>query len=291
MIPELFRDRLVDYTKGDGHARCSRNPHARGFMTAVDISRFIDDLATQSGQAIMPYFRSALTAEDKSDGRDFDPVTEADRAGEAVMRHMIKTTFPDHGITGEEFADENAGAEYVWVLDPIDGTKAFISGLPLWGTLIGLKHKDTPAYGLMHQPFTGERFAGDGRSARYRGPAGERPLTTRSCASLAEATISTTTPQMFSGKTLEAYRRVESSCRFHRYGCDCYAYCMLAAGHMDLVIETNLKPCDILPLIPIVTGAGGIVTDWQGNPVTGGGNVVAAGDPRVHAMALKALSA
>ena len=260
-------------------------------MTAVDICRFIDELATRSGEAIMPFFRSALTADDKSGGLDFDPVTEADRAGEAVMRHMIKTTFPEHGIMGEEFADENAEADYVWVLDPIDGTKAFISGLPLWGTLIGLKHKDVPAYGMMHQPFTGERFSGDTRSARYRGPAGERALATRPCASLAEATISTTTPHMFSGKALEAYQRVERACRMHRYGYDCYAYCMLAAGHIDLVIETGLKPCDILPLIPIITGAGGIVTDWEGGPVRGGGSVVVAGDPRLHAMALSLLSA
>ncbi|CAH1648558.1 histidinol-phosphatase [Chelatococcus asaccharovorans] len=260
-------------------------------MTVVDIARFTDDLATRSGQVIMPFFRSALRAEDKSGGHDFDPVTEADRAAEALMRQLIRATFPAHGIAGEEFGDEQTDADYVWVLDPIDGTKAFIAGLPLWGTLIGLKHKGQPVYGLMHQPFTGERFVGDGQGARYRGPAGDHALKTRACASLAEATISTTSPHMFKGEALAAYRRVEEACRLHRYGYDCYAYCMVAAGHIDLVIEAGLKPCDILPLIPIITGAGGIVTDWQGNPVTDGGSVVVAGDARVHAAALSLLSA
>ncbi|MBS7696041.1 MULTISPECIES: histidinol-phosphatase [unclassified Chelatococcus] len=260
-------------------------------MTVVDIARFTDDLASRSGQVIMPFFRSAIRADDKSDGRDFDPVTEADRAAEAVMRQMIKSTFPAHGISGEEFGEEETDAEYVWVLDPIDGTKAFISGLPLWGTLIGLKHRGQPVYGLMHQPFTGERFVGDGQGARYHGPAGDRALKTRACPSLAEATISTTSPHMFKGETLTAYKRVEEACRLHRYGYDCYAYCMVAAGHIDLVIEAGLKPCDIIPLIPIITGAGGVVTNWEGGPVTDGGSVVVAGDPRIHAAALSLLSA
>lgn len=260
-------------------------------MTVVDIERFTDDLAARSGQVIMPFFRSAMRADDKSDGGDFDPVTEADRGAEAVMRQMIKATFPDHGIAGEEFGEEDTDADYVWVLDPIDGTKAFISGLPLWGTLIGLMHKGQPVYGMMHQPFTGEHFIGDGQGARYRGPAGERRLHSRPCAELGEATISTTTPHMFKGAALDAYMRVERACRLHRYGYDCYAYCMVAAGHIDLVIEAGLKPCDILPLIPIITGAGGIITNWQGGPVTGGGDVVVAGDARIHAAALSLLSA
>ena len=259
-------------------------------MTAVDFAAFVDDLADLSGQTILPFFRSALVAENKATVGDFDPVTEADRAAEAAMRKRIRETFPAHGIEGEEYGTENTDAEFVWVLDPIDGTKAFISGLPLWGTLIGLKHNDTPAYGLMHQPFIGERFFGDGGETRYRGRGGERVLTTRRCASLAEATIATTSPRMFAAHEIEAYRRVESATRLARYGCDCYAYCMLAAGHIDIVIEAGLKPCDIVALAPIIEGAGGIVTTWDGGPVTQGGAIVAAGDPRMHEAALALLA-
>src|SRR5918911_1617981 len=128
-------------------------------MGLIDLSRFVDELASLSGQAILPFFRSALSADDKSRGGAFDPVTEADRAGEAAMRHLIKRTFPTHGIVGEEFGAEAADAEYVWVLDPIDGTRSFMAGLPLWGTLIGLARRGAPRYGLMHQPHTGERFS------------------------------------------------------------------------------------------------------------------------------------
>src|SRR5215207_3545269 len=148
-------------------------------MGLIDFSRFVHELATLSGRAILPFFRSALSAQDKSRGGAFDPVTEADRAGEAVMRQLIKRTFPTHGIVGEEFGAEAAEAEYVWVLDPIDGTRAFMAGLPVWGTLIGLMRRGAPVYGLMHQPFTGERFFGDGAGASFQGHNGERVLKTR----------------------------------------------------------------------------------------------------------------
>jgi myo-inositol-1(or 4)-monophosphatase len=242
-----------------------------------------------SGQAILPFFRTSIAAEDKSRGGAFDPVTEADRAGEATMRQLIKRSFPTHGIVGEEFGAERADADYVWVLDPIDGTRAFIAGLPTWGTLIGLSRAGRPVFGMMHQPFTGERFFGDGGSATFRGPGGERRLRTRRCASLAEAVISTTSPKLFSGDELSAYDRVESVARLARYGCDCYAYCMLAAGHIDLVVESGLKPYDIVALIPIIEGAGGVVTAWDGSSAAGGGSIVAAGDRRVHAAALELL--
>jgi myo-inositol-1(or 4)-monophosphatase len=258
-------------------------------MSLIDFSRFVNELATLSGQAILPFFRTAISAENKATG-GFDPVTEADRAAEAVMRQLIRRTFPTHGIVGEEFGDEAADAEYVWVLDPIDGTRAFISGLPTWGTLIGLNRGGGPAYGMMHQPFTGERFSGDGGAATYRGPGGERRLRARRCASLSEATIATTTPALFEGAAREAYDRVERATRLARYGTDCYAYCMLAAGHVDLVVETGLKPYDIVALIPIIEGAGGIVTAWDGGPAQGGGTVVAAGDRRIHQAALELLA-
>jgi myo-inositol-1(or 4)-monophosphatase len=259
-------------------------------MGPIDFSQFVNELATLSGQAILPFFRSSIAAEDKSRGGAFDPVTEADRAGEATMRQLIKRAFPTHGIVGEEFGVENRDAEYVWVLDPIDGTRAFIAGLPTWGTLIGLSRRGQPVYGMMHQPFTGERFSGDGGSARFEGPGGERTLRTRRCPSLKDAVLATTSPKLFSGDTLRAYDRVESVARLARYGCDCYAYCMLAAGHIDLVIESDLKPHDIVALIPIIEGAGGVVTSWDGGSAADGGSIVAAGDRRVHAAAVELLS-
>ena len=211
-------------------------------MGLIDFTHFVNELATLSGQAILPFFRTSIAPDDKSRGGVFDPVTEADRAGEVAMRQLIRRAFPTHGIVGEEFGAEREDAEYVWVLDPIDGTRAFISGLPTWGTLIGLTRTGHPAFGMMHQPFTGERFFGDGGSATYAGPGGERRLRTRRCASLKDATLSTTSPKLFGGEDLRAYDRVESVVRLARYGFDCYAYCMLAAGHIDLVIETGLKP-------------------------------------------------
>jgi len=259
-------------------------------MAPIDFKHFVNELATLSGQAILPFFRTSIAAEDKSRGGAFDPVTEADRASEAVMRQLIKRTFPTHGIVGEEFGSEGTDAEYVWVLDPIDGTRAFIAGLPTWGTLIGLSRRGQPVFGMMHQPFTGERFFGDGGSATFEGPGGERKLLSRRCESLKDAIISTTSPKLFAGEDLRAYDRVESVARLARYGCDCYAYCMLAAGHIDLVVESGLKPYDIVALIPIVEGAGGLVTAWDGGSAAEGGRIVAAGDRRVHAAAVELLS-
>jgi myo-inositol-1(or 4)-monophosphatase len=259
-------------------------------MTAVDFASFVDELATVSGAAILPFFRTSLAVEDKSGGRRFDPVTEADRAAEAAMRAMIRGTFPDHGIIGEEFAGERQDAEYVWVLDPIDGTKSFISGMPGWGTLIALTRGGEPVYGMMHQPFIGERFSGDGSGARYRGPAGEHDLRVRACGSLGEAILYTTSPLLMNEHDRAIFRRVEPGVRLSRYGGDCYAYCMLAAGHIDLIIETELKPHDVLALIPIIMGAGGLVTTWEGRPAGRGGRLVVAGDSRVHEAALKLLN-
>jgi histidinol phosphatase-like enzyme (inositol monophosphatase family) len=259
-------------------------------MGPVDFSGFVHELATASGRAILPFFRTALTAHDKSAGGAFDPVTEADKAAEVSMRRLIASAFPDHGIVGEEFGAERADADLVWVLDPIDGTRAFVAGLPLWGTLIGLTRAGRAVYGLMHQPFIGERFFGDGGTTTYRGPHGERRVRTRRCASLADATLLTTSPKLFSAEDKPAYDAVEAEAKLTRYGTDCYAYCMLAAGHVDLVVEAGLKPYDIVALIPIVEGAGGVVTTWNGERAEAGGRIVAAGDPRLHEAALKRLN-
>ena len=259
-------------------------------MTAIDFAAFVDKLATVSGEAILPFFRTSLGVEDKGSAAGFDPVTAADRAAESAMRALIKSSFPEHGIVGEEYGNEQTQAEYVWVLDPIDGTKSFITGMPAWGSLIALTRNGEPVFGMMHQPFIRERFAGDGGATRYRGPAGERELHVRACATLADAMMFTTSPQLMNDADRTAFGRVEAAVRLSRYGGDCYAYCMLAAGHVDLVIETGLKPHDIVALIPIVQGAGGIVTNWEGESVVKGGRVVAAGDKRVHAAAMKLLA-
>ncbi|MEJ1160190.1 histidinol-phosphatase [Prosthecomicrobium sp. N25] len=257
------------------------------------LANFLDVLADAAGRAILPHFRTAMAVEDKTaagSGKAYDPVTIADRAAEAAMRALIGLHHPSHGILGEEFGPERTDAEHVWVLDPIDGTRAFISGLPVWGTLIGLTRDGVPNLGMMYQPFTGERFAGDGRRAWYRGPDGTRTLRARPCAELSDAVLFTTTPALFKGAAREAYDRVESRVRLARYGCDCYAYCMVAAGHVDVVVETGLQAYDIVPLIPVIEGAGGIVTDWAGNPAPQGGSVVASGDRRLHAQVLALLA-
>jgi len=258
-------------------------------VTVVDFTAFIDRLATASGETILPFFRTSLGIEDKKSKQGFDPVTEADRGAEAVMRRMIQASFPQHGIVGEEFGNEREDADYVWVLDPIDGTKSFISGFPIWGTLIALMHRGAPVYGMMHQPYIGERFTGDNRSATYRGGGGQRTLSVRRCESLGDATLFTTSPLLMNESDRAAFTRVQDEVRLARFGGDCYSYCMLAAGHVDLVIETELKPYDIAALIPIITGAGGIVTTWEGKPAQQGGRIIAAGDPRVHEQALKVL--
>jgi len=258
-------------------------------MTAVDFTSFVDQLATASGDTILPFFRTALAVENKKTA-GFDPVTAADRAAENAMRALIRKHFPAHGILGEEYESENPDAEYVWVLDPIDGTKSFIAGMVAWGTLIGLCRLGEPVYGMMHQPFTRERFFGDGGAARYRGPAGNRELRVRSCDSLKDAVMFTTSPLLMNEADRARFKRVEDKMKLSRYGGDCYAYCMLAAGQIDLIIETELKTHDIVALIPIIKGAGGIVTTWEGGPPQAGGRIVVAGDKRVHAAALEVLN-
>src|SRR5476651_1806155 len=257
-------------------------------MTAVDFVSFVDRLAQISGETILPFFRTSLEIENKKPG-GFDPVTAADRAAEGKMRETIRNSFPEHGILGEEFGAEQGSSEYVWVLDPIDGTKSFISGMVAWGTLIGLMRLGEPVYGMMHQPFTREHFSGDGGAAHYRGPAGNRELRVRACTSLADAVLFTTSPLLMNQADRAVFGCVEDKVKLSRYGGDCYAYCMLAAGQIDLIIETEIKPHDIVPLMPIVAGAGGIVTSWENGPAQAGGRIVAAGDRRVHAAALKML--
>jgi histidinol phosphatase-like enzyme (inositol monophosphatase family) len=249
------------------------------------------ELADLSGQTILPYFRKPLWVTNKAQ-RGFDPVTVADTAAETVIRDALARRFPAHGIVGEEFGTRDSASRYRWIIDPIDGTRAFMIGVPLWGTLIGLMEHDTPIVGMMDQPFTAERFWATSRGAYYRrGPSKPARLTTRASGTLDAAVLVATSPDMFKTRTEKAaFARVSNRVRLTRFGGDCYAYCLLAAGHIDLVVEAGLKAVDIAPLIPIIEQAGGAVSDWRGGTAVAGGNVVAAANRKIHAAALDLLA-
>lgn len=260
--------------------------------------------------AILPFFRAdarmadkavATVAADIEGGRvggemAFDPVTAADTAAERAIREAIAAEFPDHGVFGEELGTLRPDAPTRWIIDPVDGTRAFITGSPLWGTLIGCTNEGAPALGFMDQPFTAERFWADGKTAYWaRGapldPRDAKRIAVRTGIPLQAAILTTTHPDLFAkGAEKSAFARVSSKVRTTRYGGDCYGYALLALGGVDLVVEAGLKAYDIAPLIPIIEGAGGIVTDWRGGSAASGGNVVAAGDPRLHAEVLELLA-
>jgi histidinol phosphatase-like enzyme (inositol monophosphatase family) len=260
-------------------------------MTPLDTPRllaFADTLADAARAAILPYFRAAHTVESK--GALFDPVTDADKAAERAMRALIEREFSDHSVLGEEYGGELASSGYQWILDPIDGTRAFISGLPLWGVLIGLYHDGRPLIGVMDQPYLDERYRGwnDGANLTARGAT--RALKTRACAGLSDAILSTTDPYLFKGEEADAFARLRAEAKLTRYGYDCYAYAMVASGTMDCVVESSLKPFDIAALIPILTGAGGGVCAWDGGDSSAGGRVLAYGDARIRDKALELLA-
>lgn len=258
--------------------------------SSASLLEFAHQLADAAGKAILPHFRRRLAVDNKAQDGGYDPVTAADRAAERIVRKLVRSRFPDHGFEGEEYGNEALEARWRWVVDPIDGTRAFVLGLPVWGTLIGLTRDGEPVLGLMDQPFTRERFWADGRGAHLRADGRRRRLRTREAPSLAEAMMTTTHPDLFApGTEREAFERVKSRVRACRYGGDCYTYCLLAAGHIDLIVEAGLKPYDVTALVPIVERAGGIITTWQGAPASRGGRIVAAGDRRLHLEAMKVL--
>lgn len=235
-------------------------------------------------------FRSRdLSVEDK--GRvAFDPVTEADRAVEAAMRALLAERRPRDAILGEEMAAQPGESGLTWVLDPIDGTRAYMSGAPTWGVLVAVADAGGPLFGLIDQPWTGERFWGGFGVAAMQGPRGGEPLATRATPELAAATLYTTYPDLGSPGETAAFAALASRVRLTRYGFDCYAYALLAAGQVDLVVEAGLQPYDVAAPIAVIEAAGGIVTDWRGGPAAGGGRVLAAGNAVLHAAALKVLS-
>ena len=257
-----------------------------------EFREFARHAASAAAAAIMPHFRNSMTIEDKGSVFGFDPVTIADRNAETAIRALIEARYPDHGIEGEEFGKIRPEASFRWVIDPIDGTKSFMAGLPGWGILIALLENDVPRFGIMHQPFIGESFEGDNDNATYAGRLGNYPLKVSGCKNLSNAVLATTSPQLLgSDENISRFRAVETGVKLSRYGGDCYSYCMLAAGHIDLVIEAGLNRYDIAALIPVIQGAGGIVTDWTGRDALNDGTVIAAATQELHTQAFALLNA
>lgn len=243
-----------------------------------------------AGRIAMQYFRVPITVENKSSAGRFDPVTRADREIETYIREQISAAYPGHAIVGEEAPPQAGRDNYKWFIDPIDGTKAFISGVPMWGMLLGLMEDDICRFGLLHQPFLNETFSGSALGAYLHRGKDRRALATRATGNLSEAILYCTHPSMFqSAADFNSFRRVADLCKLMRYGGDCYSYCLLAHGLIDLVIEADLKPHDIVPLIPIIEAAGGVVTDWRGTSAVHGGRIVAAANADLHAQALRLL--
>ena len=246
---------------------------------------FAEALADAVRPIALRHFRSGLAIDSKDDA---SPVTIADRDAETAMRALIEDAYPEHGILGEEHGRVRTDAELVWVLDPIDGTQSFVTGKPLFGTLIALARAGRPILGVMDMPALGERFVGvAGRKTTFDG----ETAAARPCAGLADAWLYATSPQMFPPGDFEAFEGLRQQCRRTIYGAECYAYGLLAAGHVDLVVESTMQPYDYAALVPIVEGAGGTITDWTGSPLTlkSDGRVLAAGDAGLHTLAGRAL--
>ncbi len=258
-------------------------------MSDLPDRAFLASLARAAAAETLPRFRTGGDVVNKL-AQGFDPVTEADRAAERAIRRLIGETYADDGIIGEEFGAEGADRRRQWVIDPIDGTRAFISGLPVWGTLVGLTVDGIARCGLMHQPFTDELYLADGTGAALlHGDRAPRALSTRATTDPADATLFTTTPELYRDARLAAFERLKAKVRLTRYGCDCYAFAMVAAGHADIAIEPGLAPYDIVALIPIIEQAGGVITTWDGGRAEGGGDVIAAATPQLHEKTLEIL--
>lgn len=256
-----------------------------------ELSTFVLRLADAAAEVTLPHFRSGLAVDNKHGEYAFDPVTAADRDAEQAIRAMISKHYPTHGIYGEEHGRVTGTSPLYWVIDPIDGTRSFISGVPLWGTLIALNDGSKPVIGIMDQPYIGERFVGRPGGSELSGPRGTVPLKTSACTKLEDALLGNTDPGMFKKDgERAAFREISAKVKLRRFGGDCYFYALLAAGTLDLVVESALQPYDIQALIPIIENAGGLVTSWTGEDPQMGGHVVAAATPELHAAALEILS-
>ena len=248
-----------------------------------------NDMADAARAAILPHFRAAGLATDNKDAQGFDPVTIADRAAEQAMRAVLAERRPTDAILGEEFGAQAGTSGLVWVLDPIDGTRGFVAGTPTWGVLIAVGPDTGPGLGLIDQPYIGERFIGFDGKAHLNGPQGMMPLATRAVRALSDAVLFTTFPEVGTADDRAAFERVASRTKLTRYGMDCYAYALVAAGQVDLVIEAGLNAYDIQAPIALIAAAGGVVTDWDGRPVHAGGRALAAANADIHAHALALL--
>ncbi len=247
-------------------------------------------LADAARPETLRHFRTGIASDDKGAVGRFDPVTEADRAAERAMREVLAREGPDDGILGEEYGHQDGRSGLTWVLDPIDGTRGYIAGTPTWGVLIAVTDADGPLFGIIDQPYIGERFSGGWGEARLEGPLGHAALRTRSARPLSEAILLTTFPEIGTGEELAAFRRVAGQARLVRYGMDCYGYALLAAGQVDLVIEAGLQPYDVQAPIAVVTAAGGIATAWDGSPAHKGGRLLAAANREIHSEAMQLLA-
>ncbi|MDU8910261.1 histidinol-phosphatase [Aestuariicoccus sp. MJ-SS9] len=258
-------------------------------LEKTDLLKIAHALADAARAAILPHFRThALTADNK-DRDGFDPVTEADRAAERAIRDLLAQHRPMDAVLGEEFGTTEGTSGLTWVIDPIDGTRGFLSGTPTWGVLIALSDESGPLLGIVDQPYIGERFTGGFGQADFAGPHGTGPLATRKTGDLSQALLFTTFPEVGTPEERAGFERVAQKVQLTRYGMDCYAYALLAAGQIDLVIEAGLNAYDIHAPIALIEAAGGIVTDWQGGPAHEGGQVIAAANTTVHAQALALL--
>ncbi|HET7131511.1 MAG TPA: histidinol-phosphatase [Gammaproteobacteria bacterium] len=254
----------------------------------IELEDFALELARTAGGIAQAHFRRSFTIENKG-VTGFDPVTSADRAIERVLRASIIERYPRHGIVAEEEGERPPDSEYTWFIDPIDGTRSFMTGSPLWGTLVGLTRGGVPVFGLLCQPVLEEIFFGGPSGAWLIKPERRDRLKARASKRLDQAVLVSTHPDMFSEPERRVFQALAGRCLLNRFGGDCYNYAMVAAGFVDLVVESQLKPFDIVPLIPILEGAGAVVTDWQGRPPMSGGAVVAAATPALHAAALEVL--
>ena len=250
---------------------------------------FAVDAAVKAGDQTLPFFRTTTIIENKLDDGRFDPVTEADKTAEKALRELIALRYPDHGICGEEYGTQT-GNGLTWVIDPIDGTRAFMSGMLHWGLLLALFDGARPVIGVMYQPYTGELWCGDGRSSEFRKDREVRTLSVPAALLLAVVLLTTTSPEWFDMRNRAGFARLEAAVKLSRYGGDCYIYAMLAMGFVDLAADGNLHPYDIQALIPIIEGAGGVISAVDGSDASMGGTVIASGTRRLHEAALRLLS-
>jgi histidinol phosphatase-like enzyme (inositol monophosphatase family) len=284
---------MIVLLRGDAHVYRNdvRFSIGRGDRFVREFVEFAVHLADLAGAQILPRFRAAVEMENKDKVGGFDPVTVADREAEAAIRREIRRVYPDHGILGEEHGCDAGSSAYTWIVDPIDGTRSFVLGQLHWGTLIALNDGTAPIVGLMRQPYTGETFIGTAARSELRRGASTTRLTARTASRLADVTVCATDPTMFADAAHQAaFARLAPRARSVRFGGDCYTPCLVAGGWADLVVEAGLKPWDVQPLIPIVQGAGGVITDWSGGPADRATEVIIAANRELHAEVVAALA-